>query len=69
MPSKTYRHTLVVGVVSDTDRGQRQMQARLHRWLENFGHTASSFGFEFRTVDAIDEIAAQARPDGGGPNV
>lgn len=48
-----YRHKLCVEVVSDMDRGQRQMQERLHRWLETYGHTASSYGFEFKSVDVF----------------
>lgn len=48
-----HRHTLVIEVVSAVDRGQRQMQARLHRWLETYGHTAAAFGFEFKSVGVL----------------
>lgn len=48
-----HRHKLVVEVVSGVDRGQRQMQDRLHRWIERYGHTAASFGFEFKSVGVL----------------
>lgn len=48
-----YKHKLVVEVVSDVDRGQRQMQNRLIRWIAANGHTASGHGFEFCAVGAI----------------
>lgn len=48
---KLHRHTLVVEVESIVDRGSRQMQARLSRWLASYGHTAASFGFEFKSVN------------------
>lgn len=48
-----FRHTLAVEIFCDLRCGQRQAQDRLHRWLETFGHTAPSLGFEFRTVGRI----------------
>ncbi len=51
MPIKTYRHVLVVEVVSEVDRDLRQMQGRLQRWLEAYGHTAVDYGFAFHAVD------------------
>jgi hypothetical protein len=43
----------MVEVVSEVDRGQRQMQNRLIKWIEAFGHTSVSFGFTFRSVGVI----------------
>lgn len=48
-----FRHKLCIEVTSDVDRGQRQMRDRLHRWIEAYGHTASSFGFEFKSVGVL----------------
>jgi hypothetical protein len=50
---KQYKHALVVHVKSDVDRGQRQMQDRLLRWIATYGHTSSSFGFTFEGVGVI----------------
>lgn len=47
------RHQMVVSVETCVDRGQRQMQDRLLRWLAAYGHTSVSFGFEFKTVGVI----------------
>lgn len=52
---KRRKHTLVVEIVCDRHipLGQRQAQDRLHRWLETYGHTAPSFGFEFVSVGVL----------------
>jgi hypothetical protein len=50
---KEYKHALVVHVKSDVDKGQRQMQDRLLRWIAAYGHTSSSFGFTFEGVGVI----------------
>lgn len=50
---KPRHHTLIVTVISDVDKGQRQMQDRLLRWIEAFGHTSSSFGFKFDKVGVL----------------
>jgi hypothetical protein len=50
---RTYKHQLVVHVASEVDKGQRLMQDRLLRWIAAYGHTASSFGFEFEAVGVI----------------
>lgn len=47
------RNHLVIEILSDDPEGQRQAQDRLHRWLETFGHTASSFGFQFVSVGVM----------------
>jgi hypothetical protein len=47
------KHTLVVTVVSEVDKGQRQMQDRLLRWIAAYGHTSVSFGFTFDTVGVL----------------
>ena len=51
--TRKLRHLLCVEVLCLDPQGQRQAQDRLHRWLETFGHTAASFGFEFRSVGVI----------------
>lgn len=48
MPRRNY--ILLIEVSSDVDHEQRQMLARVTRWLEINGHTAAGFGFEFRRV-------------------
>ncbi len=56
MPNGRRRqHFLIVEVLTDRNntQGQRQMQDRLHRWLETYGHTASSFGFQFVSVGVM----------------
>lgn len=63
---KPQRHTLVVEVLSDVDKGQRQMQARLHDWLETYGHTSVSFGFEFKTVGVL--TGKHVNPKGRNPH-
>lgn len=50
MPRRKYNHILLIEVSSDVDSGQRQMLARVIRWLETNGHTAAGHGFEFRRV-------------------
>lgn len=49
----TKRNTLVVDILSDDRLGQRQAQDKLHAWLETYGHTASSFGFQFISVGVL----------------
>lgn len=47
------KHTLVIDILCDLSEGQRQAQDRLHHWLETFGFTASSHGFEFISVGVL----------------
>lgn len=47
------RHLLVVEIECLDAQGQRQAQDRLHGWLETFGFTACSHGFEFKTVGVL----------------
>ncbi len=47
------RQNLVVEILCDDALGQRQAQDKLHNWLETFGHTASSHGFQFVTVGVL----------------
>lgn len=43
-------HLLVIEIQCDDSEGQRQAQDRVHGWLETFGYTASSHGFEFVSI-------------------
>ena len=65
MIGRSKRHTLCVEILCLDAQGQRQAQDRLHRWLETYGHTAPSHGFEFKTVGVITGkyIAYGARSD------
>lgn len=47
------RHKLIVEIECDDAQGSRQAQDRLIRWIETFGHTAPSFGFDFFNVGRI----------------
>lgn len=47
------RHDLVIEIMCDDAQGQRQAQDRVHGWLETFGYTASSHGFQFVTVGVL----------------
>lgn len=51
--SRIKRHTLCVDILCYDSKGQRQAQDMLHGWLEHYGHTATSFGFEFKTVGVL----------------
>lgn len=45
-------HVVRVQIKVDGRQSAAQAAQRVHRWLETFGHTATSFGFEFLRTDA-----------------
>lgn len=45
-------HIIRVQIKVDDRQSAAQAAQRVHRWLETFGHTAASFGFEFLRTDA-----------------
>lgn len=45
-------HVVRVQIKVDDRQSAAQAAQRVHRWLETFGHTAPSFGFEFLRTDA-----------------
>lgn len=53
MATVSKRHKLQVEIEFDDSIGSRLAQAKLIHWLETFGHTAPSFGFEFLQVERL----------------
>jgi len=53
MASRGRRHILVVEIDCLDVQGSHAAEERLLRWVEHFGHTAPSFGFEFFSVGRI----------------
>lgn len=59
--SRPYRHILVVEIECLDRQGSHEAEDRLLRWLETYGHTAPSHGFEFFTVGRIAAKAMRGR--------
>ena len=55
-------HILCVEVESSVDVTQSDMCERLKRWVANFGHTSSSYGFEFINVSTRARKIKTGRP-------
>lgn len=44
------RNTFFITIEADLPETPQQAVDRVHRWLETYGHTAPSHGFEFKSV-------------------
>lgn len=44
------RHVVAVQIETDDNLSISEANKKVQRWLETFGHTAPSFGFEFTGV-------------------
>jgi len=53
MASRARRHIFTVEIECVEVQGSHAAEDRLLRWIEHFGHTAQSFGFEFFSVGRI----------------
>jgi hypothetical protein len=51
--AKIKRHTLVVEIECHDAQGSHQAEDRLLDWLETYGHTSVSHGFDFLTVRRV----------------
>lgn len=50
---RSQHHTLIVEIKCDDMQGAHDAEDRLIRWLEAFGHTSVSHGFEFFMVGRV----------------
>lgn len=46
----SHRNTVFVTIESDLIESAQDAVDRIHSWLETYGHTAPSHGFEFKSV-------------------
>lgn len=44
------KHYFVIEIECYDPQARRAARDRLHRWIEAFGHTSPSYGFEFAAV-------------------
>jgi hypothetical protein len=47
---KRRSHAIVVEVEIDQPESPEEARDRVHRWLEIYGYTSTSFGFEFKST-------------------
>jgi len=47
------RQNVIVEILSDKAIGPTQAKDMVHNWLETFGHTACTFGFDFVSVISV----------------
>jgi len=47
---KKVRHTIPIEIEVHWFVEPEQARDRLHRWLETYGHTSVSFGFDFKST-------------------
>lgn len=46
-------HLIAVEITCQDSQTSRMAEDRLRRWLFEYGHTASDFGFEFNSVSKL----------------
>lgn len=63
MATRARRHKLVVEIECLDVQGSHAAEDRLLRWLETYGHTAPSHGFEFIDVGRISSRLVKTRPN------
>lgn len=63
--AKSEDHVVCVRICTHDRQSTSEARARVHKWLEHFGHTASSFGFDFEyTIAATSNKPIEFRRQG-----
>ena len=61
MKTRGKRHFVVVEIECLDSQGMTEAVSRLHEWLEAFGHTACSHGFDFVSTSRLSPKLIQPK--------